>query len=202
MQLEVNNISFGYNKSAPKILNNISFKINSDERVALIGSSGYGKSTLAKIIAGYLKQDSGEVLWNKKALPKDCYCPVQLIYQHPEKAVNPRLKMKEILNEGWKPDKEILEELGIEEAWLNRWPSELSGGELQRFCIARALGPKTKFLICDEISTMLDVITQAQIWNVLLNIAERNKIGMLVITHNIALAEKVCNRQINIMKKV
>ena len=73
MQLEVNNISFGYNKSAPKILNNISFKINSDERVALIGSSGYGKSTLAKIIAGYLKQDSGEVLWNKKALPKDCH---------------------------------------------------------------------------------------------------------------------------------
>lgn len=202
MQLEVKNISFGYDKSFPKILNNISFTIDSSERVALVGSSGYGKSTLAKIIAGYLKQDSGEVLWNKKALPTNCYCPVQLIYQHPEKAVNPRLKMKDILNEGWNPDKEILDELGIEEAWLDRWPSELSGGELQRFCIARALGPKTKFLICDEISTMLDVITQAQIWNVLLKIADKNKIGMLVITHNIALAEKVCDKKINIMKNI
>jgi len=68
--------------------------------------------------------------------------------------------------------------------------SEL-GEELQRFCIARAIGPKTKFLICDEISTMLDVITQAQIWNLLLDISKKRNIGMLIVTHNIELAKRV-----------
>ena len=84
--------------------------------------------------------------------------------------------------------------MGIEKSWMTRWPIELSGGELQRFCIARILGPETKFLICDEISAMLDVITQAQIWRILLEEAERRKMGMLVITHNRALAERVCSR--------
>ena len=81
---------------------------------------------------------------------------------------------------------------------MERWPVELSGGELQRFCIARVLGPETEFLLCDEISTMLDVITQAQIWKVLLKEAETRNMGMLVITHNHALAEKVCTRMIKL----
>ena len=90
--------------------------------------------------------------------------------------------------------------MGIEKSWLNRWPNELSGGELQRFCIARVLSQETKFLVCDEISTMLDVITQAQIWNLLLKISNKNKLGMLVVTHNIELAKKVCNRIIELPK--
>ena len=94
----------------------------------------------------------------------------------------------------------LLEQMGIEKSWLNRWPNELSGGELQRFCIARVLGPETKFLVCDEISTMLDVITQAQIWNLLLKISHKNNIGMLVVTHNMDLARKVCNRIIELPK--
>lgn len=121
-----------------------------------------------------------------------------MIYQHPEVAINPRWKMEKILNEGWNPGKELLDEIGIEESWLNRWPSELSGGELQRFCIARALSPMTKFLICDEISTMLDVITQAQIWNLLLKISNKNNLGMLIVTHNIELAKRVSDKIINI----
>ena len=102
--------------------------------------------------------------------------------------------MKKILNECWTPGEEVLARMGIEKDWLNRWPSELSGGELQRFCIARILSPDVKFLLCDEITTMLDVITQAQIWQVLLDIAKKNGYGMLIITHNMALAEKVCTR--------
>ena len=87
-----------------------------------------------------------------------------------------------------------MDDMGIEAAWLERWPTELSGGELQRFCIARVLGPETKFLICDEISTMLDVITQAQIWRKVLDVVEKNHLGLIVVTHNMALAKKVCNR--------
>lgn len=194
MQIDVKNINFKYKDNTPLILKDLDLGLDSRERVALVGSSGCGKSTLAKIIAGYLKSDKGEVLLEGKKLKDNGYCPIQIIYQHPENAVNPRWKMKEILNEGWNPDKELLDEIGIEESWFNRWPSELSGGELQRFCIARALGPETKFLICDEISTMLDVITQAQIWNLLLKISKERKIGMLIVTHNIELAKRVSDR--------
>ena len=86
--------------------------------------------------------------------------------------------------------------MGIEREWLNRYPVELSGGEMQRFCIARAMGPETKFVIADEMSTMLDVITQAQIWELMLNIVEKRKMGMLVVTHNPLLAERICTRVI------
>lgn len=200
MLLEVKNISYRYNKSSKWILKDVSFKIDSKERVALVGPSGYGKSTLSKIISGYIKPDEGEILWDGKPIPKKGYCPIQMIYQHPEQSVNPRWKMGKTLNEGWNVDNDLLKEMGIEKSWLNRWPNELSGGELQRFCIARVLGPETKFLVCDEISTMLDVITQAQIWNLLLKISEKNDLGMLVVTHNIELAKRVCNKIIELPK--
>ena len=200
MQLKVNNLSYRYNENSPWILKDVSFTINENERVALVGPSGYGKSTLAKIVSGYLKPVEGEVLWDDKELPKKGFNPIQLIYQHPEKSVNPRWKMNKILRESWNPDDDFLSAMGIEKSWLNRWPNELSGGELQRFCIARVLSPETKFLVCDEITTMLDVITQAQIWHLLLENSKRNNLGMLVVTHNIALAEKVCDRIIELPK--
>ncbi|EKY22050.1 ABC transporter ATP-binding protein [Clostridium celatum] len=200
MLLEVKNISYRYNKNSPWILENVSFTIDSKERVALVGPSGYGKSTLSKIISGYIKPEKGEILWDGKPIPEKGYCPIQMIYQHPEKSVNPRWKMSKILNEAFKIDDNILSEMGIEKSWLSRWPSELSGGELQRFCIARVLSPETKFLVCDEISTMLDVITQAQIWNFLLKISKKNEFGMLVVTHNMELAKRVCDRVIELPK--
>ena len=200
MLLEVKNISYRYNKNSPWILENVSFTIDSKERVALVGPSGYGKSTLSKIISGYIKPEKGEILWDGKPIPEKGYCPIQMIYQHPEKSVNPRWKMSKILNEAFKIDDNILSEMGIEKSWLSRWPSELSGGELQRFCIARVLSPETKFLVCDEISTMLDVITQAQIWNFLLKISKNNEFGMLVVTHNMELAKRVCDRVIELPK--
>ena len=84
--------------------------------------------------------------------------------------------------------------------WLNRWPSELSGGELQRFCVLRALSPKTKFLIADEMTTMLDAITQAQIWNVVIDYCKKNSIGLIVISHDKDLVNIVCDRVINLEK--
>lgn len=194
MQIKLENISYRYKKNMPWILKNLNFKIDSNERIALVGSSGSGKSTLSKIISGYIKPSKGKILLGDSELDSKGYCPIQMIYQHPENAVNPRWKMGKILNEGWDVSKDIMKKMGIEESWFNRWPGELSGGELQRFCIARAVGPKTKFLICDEISTMLDVITQAQIWNVLLDISKKNNIGMLIVTHNIELAKRISDR--------
>lgn len=193
MQLRAENISFRYDRKSPWILKNVDLTLDAGERVALTGPSGCGKSTLSKILAGYLEPTEGQVLLDGKPLPTRGYSPVQLIYQHPEQAVNPRWKMERTLKECWEPDEELLKEMGIESEWLKRWPSELSGGELQRFCIARVLGPQTRFLVCDEITTMLDVITQAQIWKLLLERAHERDLGMAVVTHNMALAEKVCS---------
>lgn len=196
MLLEAKGVSFSYDKRH-KILENVSLRIEEGERVALVGPSGCGKSTLSQILAGYRKPLKGEILFQGKPLPEKGYCPVQLIYQHPEKAINPRWKLGRTLTEAWNPDKEFLEEMGIEQEWLNRYPAELSGGEMQRFCIARAMGPETKFAIADEMTTMLDVITQAQIWELMLRIVERRKMGLLVVTHSPALAERICTRVID-----
>ncbi len=194
MRLEAKNISFRYGDKLPWILKNVNFTVGSNEKVGITGPSGYGKSTLSKILAGYIKPDEGQVLLNGKPLPDRGFSPVQMIHQQPEQAVNPRWKMRRILNECWTPDENTLQLMGIDKEWMDRWPSELSGGELQRFCIARILTPETKVLICDEISTMMDVITQAQIWELLLEISEKRELGLAVITHNMALAERVCDR--------
>ncbi|MDR1028788.1 MAG: ATP-binding cassette domain-containing protein, partial [Clostridiales Family XIII bacterium] len=148
MQLEAKNIGFRYEGKGARILKGVNLSVESGERLALVGPSGCGKSTLARLLSGYLTPDRGEALWNGKPLPRKGYCPVQMIWQHPESAVNPRLKMERILCESWTPDRELLAGMGIEAGWMTRWPGELSGGELQRFCIARVLGPDTKFLIC------------------------------------------------------
>ncbi len=198
MQLRAENISFRYDRKSPWILKNVDLTLDAGERVALTGPSGCGKSTLSMILAGYLEPSEGQVLLDGKPLPARGYSPVQLIYQHPEQAVNPRWKMERTLKECWEPDEQLLRAMGIESEWLKRWPSELSGGELQRFCIARVLGPQTRFLVCDEITTMLDVITQAQIWGLLLERARERDLGMAVVTHNMALAEKVCSRIVSL----
>lgn len=194
MQLEAENIHFRYHDKSPWILKGVSLTVKSGERAGIVGPSGYGKSTLARILSGYRKASSGSVLLDGKALPEDEYCPVQMICQHPELAVNPRWKMEKILKEAWNPDDALLDRMGIERSWLTRWPAELSGGELQRFCIARVLSLQTRFLICDEITTMLDVITQAQIWNVVLREAAKRNMGILAVTHNRNLAERISER--------
>ena len=194
MQLKLEDIWYRYSDESPWVLKGVSLNVNAGERIALTGPSGYGKSTLAKLMAGYAQPDSGRVLLDGREIPQNTYCPVQMVFQHPEQALNPRWKLEKSLNECWNPDDEFLKSMGIEKEWLTRWPAELSGGELQRFCIARVLGPETKFLICDEISTMLDAITQAQIWHFILETARKRNMGIVVVTHNMALANRVCDK--------
>lgn len=196
--LEVKNISFSYIEEGKPIIENVSFTLKPGERLGIVAPSGAGKTTLLKILSGYEKTDAGEVLIDKEPLPERGYCPVQMIWQHPEHAVNPRRKMREVLKEGNGIEERMIERLGIEEDWKNRYPQELSGGELQRFCIARALGKGTKYLLADEISTMLDLITQGQIWNFLMEETARRQIGMIVVSHSQPLLDYVCTRQIRL----
>ncbi len=195
MKLEARELSFRYDNGNRQILNKMSMTLESTDRLGLIAPSGFGKTTFCKILAGYEEPDSGEVLLEGKPLSAwKGYCPVQMIWQHPELSVNPRWKMGEVLKEGDQVEKRIIDGLGIEPDWLNRYPSELSGGELQRFCIARALGQRTRFLLADEISTMLDLITQSQLWNFLLEEVKNREIGLMAVSHSEVLLERICTK--------
>ncbi len=195
MCLKGENVSFGYKRNN-LILNNVNIALERGEVLGLIGDSGSGKSTLCKILAGYESNYQGKVSIDGKGIQLKGYNPVQLVFQHPEKAVNPKWRMKDILNEGDNVSQHILDSFGIKKSWLNRWPNELSGGELQRFALARALGPKTKYLIADEITTMLDAITQAQIWDTVLSVVEEMNIGVLVVSHEKNLIKRLCHNVI------
>jgi peptide/nickel transport system ATP-binding protein len=193
MTLRGDNIDFCY-RSGGFILQKVNISVAGGEVVGLLGPSGRGKSTLAKVLAGYLRPVAGCLCIVGKPIPAMGFHPVQLIFQHPERAVYPRWKMSRTIGEGGEPDRELMDVLGIQENWLSRYPNELSGGELQRFCVLRALSEKTRFLICDEITTMLDALTQARLWNFLLRYAAERRIGMLLITHSRPLADKTCTR--------
>lgn len=194
MRLEAKSVSFRYGKRQAWVLQNLNFCVEQGTCIGLSAPSGAGKSTLAMLLAGYLMPVEGAVLLNGKPLLPQGVCPVQLIYQHPEQAVNPRWRLHRVPEESGQVQEELLHALGIEQEWLERFPIELSGGELQRFCVARALMSNASFLICDEMSTMLDVITQAQIWQVVTGEAKKRNIGIVVITHNDYLAGRLCSK--------
>ena len=200
MRLEVKNVSFRYDRKGPWILENCSLSVEKGEVLGLFAPSGFGKTTLAMLMAGYLQPTSGEILLDGRPLPKKGFCPVQLIYQHPEKAIDPRWRLKRVLEESGRLREDVLASFGIETEWLERFPRELSGGELQRFCVARALMSGADFLLCDEISTMLDVITQAQIWNKILQEARERDMGIIAVTHNLELAKRICTKVYDLSK--
>lgn len=190
-------LTFRYGVDKPWILNGISLRLAPGEVVGLSGTSGLGKTTLAKILAGYLRPNSGGVTINGDPLAQNGHHPVQLIFQHPELAMNPRWRIRQILTESYQPAPELLDSLSIEQGWLNRWPHELSGGELQRIAVARALGPATHYLIADEMTAMLDANTQAQIWQAVLTHAQNHHLGVLVISHEAPLLKRLCQRMVS-----
>lgn len=198
MTLEAKNITFRYPRrgSAPP-LEGVNLTLRSGERLGLSAPSGRGKTTLCKVLAGWERPEKGEVLLDGAPLSRfRGFCPVQLLWQHPDAAVDPLLRLRTTLEEAGPVDPAVLEGLGIRASWLERYPAELSGGELQRICIARALRPGLRFLLCDEISAMLDLIGQAQIWQFLLDQAQARDLGLLVVSHDGALLEQVCGRVI------
>ena len=196
MELTGRNISFKYSSGSRQILKDVDITIDNKKILGLFGDSGSGKSSLCKILAGHIKRYEGEVKIDGQDIPKKGYDPVQLIYQHPEKVMNPKWKMHEVLEESWDVPDDLLEDFGIQKSWLNRWPAELSGGELQRFSVLRSLNPKTKFLIADEMTTMLDAITQVQIFESVLKIVKERNMGLLVVSHDKDLMDIICDEVI------
>lgn len=195
--LSAEHITFRYRGRQP-ILNDVSLSLAPGQVLGLLAPSGYGKSTLGKIMAGWIRRYQGRVILDGELLAARGRCPVQYINQNPELSVNPRWRMRDILTECWSADSETCERLGIEQAWMDRFPGELSGGELQRFCIARVLYPGLRYLIADEMTTMLDPLTQAQVWTRLISLTKKRQIGLLMITHNPALVERLCDQSIHL----
>lgn len=196
MTLEGKNLTFRYpRRGSGPVLDGVSLTLRSGERLGLSAPSGRGKTTLCKLLAGWEEPAGGQVLLDGVPLSRyRGFCPVQLLWQHPEEGVDPLLKLRTTLYEAGPVARPVIEGLGIQDSWLERYPSELSGGELQRICVARALRPGLKFLLCDEASAMLDLITQAQLWRFLLSQAEERGFGLLVASHDTHLLERVCGR--------
>ncbi len=191
--LKIHKISYRY-ANHPWLFRDINLEIKPGEVVGLYGKSGIGKTTLAKIIGDYLTPIEGGITVDGESYPIPGRQPVQLMWQHPEKAVNPRWRMRKILYEGGDIDSTLMAQMGIREEWFRRYPSQLSGGELQRFCLARALGTDTRYLIADEMTTMLDALTQVQIWQVVLEKVRKRQIGVLAISHEQALLKRISHR--------
>lgn len=195
--LKTERIAFRYSPQRPWIFQDFDLTLSSSERLGIYGPSGCGKTTLGRILAGYLQPLSGRVTLDENPLPQKGFCPVQMIFQHPELAINPRWTIGKALCEAYQPPQSLLQALSLDPQWFNRFPHELSNGELQRVAVARALAPQTRYLIADEMTTMLDANTQAQIWHVLLEVATQRQLGVLVISHDRPLLERVCTRIID-----
>lgn len=198
--LRAENLWFRYGKSQHWILQGLNIEVSPGEIVGLSGPSGFGKTTLGKLLAGYLTPTEGRVTIDGKPLPTRRYSPVQLIFQNPELAINPRWRIEKILHEGEFPSNELLKALSIHPSWLTRWPHELSGGELQRIAVARALGSRTRYIIADEMTAMLDANTQALIWQAVINYARQQDLGVLAISHEAPLLKRLSHRIIDLRK--
>ncbi|MBS9775840.1 MAG: ABC transporter ATP-binding protein [Fusobacterium sp.] len=192
---------------------NINFEIKEGEALALIGESGSGKTTIARIIIGLLKKKSGNIYYDGKNIfemnkeeKKLLKNKIQLIFQNPYSSLNPRLKIKDIILEGFRYQKnskkidedkylkEILNEVELEGNILDRYPHELSGGQNQRVGIARALIMQPKLLIADECFSALDMLTQKQILELFLKIKKKRNMSYLIISHDISVVKKIADK--------
>lgn len=186
--LEGRNLSVGYHEP---ILSNIDIVVKSGEIKGLYGPSGSGKSSLGRVLAGLQKPLAGQVLLESKPLPIKGRRAVQYLFQSAAAAMNPRWTLRRILQEAGSHDPEIARFLGIETAWLNRYPHEISGGQLMRLSLLRALTVQPKYLIADEITAPLDAINQARLWGLILELAQSQGLGILAISHDLALLQKI-----------
>ena len=196
MILQAEHLTFSYlKKKQESILQDFNLSIASGERVGLKAPSGQGKTTFCKLLAGYEKPQQGKILLDGMELSSfRGVCPVQMVWQHPETVVDPLLQLGVTLNEAGKPEERLLKELHIEEGWLKRYPSELSGGELQRLALARVMLMQPKLVVLDEPTSMLDVISQAQVIHLLEEVQKREGVSYLFISHDQILCRRFCSR--------
>jgi peptide/nickel transport system ATP-binding protein/Fe3+-transporting ATPase len=191
--LQAETVVYRYQRHMP-LLEGINLTIRPGEIVGLPGASGCGKSTLGRLLAGYLSPQTGAVTYGNRLLPEESYCPVQMIFQHPESSMNPRWKIKKILAEGNQKNADLLQQFGIHSSWLDRFPHELSGGELQRIALIRVMNSDTRYLIADEMTASLDPNTQALIWQSVVPWVKANQVGLLAISHDQKLLARISDR--------
>lgn len=192
----------------------VNIRVGECETVALVGESGSGKSTLGKILLMLIKPDAGRVIFDGKDLTKlkgrelrKIRAEMQLIPQHPDEALDPRWRIYDSIAEPLRIHKlvssrteeenivfELIKAVGLKEEHLERYPHELSGGELQRAVIARALALNPKFIVCDEPTSMLDISTQASIVRLLMDMQRKFGMSYLFITHDLELARVIADR--------
>lgn len=195
-----------------KALDNINFTLKKGDSLAIVGESGCGKSTLANILIRLETPTTGEVLFKDKNIHqysrqelKQFYRQVQMVFQLPQESFNPRQRLgdsiiESLLNIGTNKAqaKQILDNLLTKVALpleiKNKYPHQISGGQCQRCAIARAISIKPQVLICDEITSALDTITQMEILNLLLKLRQELDLSIIFISHDLALVQKLCNK--------
>jgi peptide/nickel transport system ATP-binding protein len=207
--LEVQHVSASYIKGT-NVLEDISLKVPRSKTIAVVGESGSGKSTLARVITGLLPPFEGKVIFDGEELSPDLKARdreslrrLQMIYQMPDTALNPKQKIRKIIGRplqfyfGMSPkerEKRILELLDLTELpanYIERLPGELSGGEKQRICIARALAAKADLIICDEVTSALDQLVAEGILKLLQELQNELGVSYLFITHDLATVKAI-----------
>ena len=192
-------------------VDHVSLSLRDGQTLGLLGQSGSGKSTLGQMLVGLIKPDSGEVFYRGAQLHYpirgEARRKIQILFQHPEVAFNPQLTLRQSLREPFRligksgTDREILDVIsafGLYEEHLSRRPGSLSGGELQRAALARITVLQPEMILLDEPTSMLDVITQAQMIDFLRQYQAAHHTAYLFITHSTALARQFCDEIIKI----
>ncbi len=211
--LKIDNLHKTFKKHKVAAVDGVSFSIFKGETLGLVGESGCGKTTLAKLILRLVSADRGNIFYKDKDLLKISHDDIrrarkdlQIIFQDPYASLDPRARIGEIIREVYDIHKnvderdkknktiELLETVGLGEAYLKRLPSELSGGECQRVGIARALATDPEFIICDEPVSSLDISIQAQILNLLADLQKRKNLTYLFISHDLGVIGSICDR--------
>ncbi len=209
MILEIKNLSktYGDKQAVNQALKGVSFSLKKGEILGIVGESGSGKTTLLKLVSGLEKPDAGEILLDGKPLSakrtKDDYRRMQMIFQdavasfHPRRTIADSIRetTNSLLGRAEKPDlNELSERVGLSIELMERRPGNLSGGQCQRFAIARALSVHPEILLCDEITSALDVSNQAQILRLLSGICRDTGTSALFVSHDLAVVSNLCDR--------
>jgi len=210
--LKVDKVSARYPSSTEYVLDDISIGVERGKTVAVVGESGSGKSTLARVITGLLPPEQGTVAFKGNPLPstlsdrqKDELRSIQMIYQMPDVALNPRQRVREIIGrplefylglqgqEKSRRVQQLLQQIELPESFVERYPAQLSGGEKQRICIARALAAEPDLVICDEVTSALDQLVAEGILELLQSLQNDLNLSYLFITHDLATVKAIAD---------